>query len=428
MFDETFVIEYFEKLFEKIKKEEIKSRELRISFVKGKAIAIIGPRRSGKTYFILKFLRENNKNSIYFDLEHAAFKDLTHKEFFEIISIFEERFKVKVKNVLLDEIQKIENWETLVRSLLDSGYNVVVSGSSSKLLSKEIATQLRGRSLSYLLFPLSFREYLNFKNFELKRKFSLSEKVKIINLLKNYLKWGAYPEVLLEWDKKEKILKEYFETILQKDFIERFEVVNVDIAKLIFEFVFQNFSKELSINKIANFISSKLGRNVKNLVYEYTEKLPESFATFFVEKFEKSVYKRKSFMKKVYICDVGLSNVVGFERDTGKRMENVVFLELLRKTNQKPLMSVYYWKDYQQHEVDFVIKEGLKVKQLIQVTYASGRDEIEKREIRSLLKASKELKCKDLLVITWDYEDEEKIDRRRIKFVPLWKWLIEKFD
>ena len=394
-----------------------------MSFVKGKSIAIIGPRRAGKTYYLLKFLKKD-KNSIYFDLEHAALKDLKSREFFEIISIFEERFGIKVKNVLLDEVQRIEGWETLVRSLLDSGYKVIVSGSSSKLLSKEVATQLRGRSLSYLLFPLSFREYLHFHNFEIKNRLSLSEKVKTINLLKKYLKWGGYPEVLLEWDKKERILREYFETILQKDFIERFEVVNVEIAKLIFEYVFQNFSKDLSINKIARFVSSKLGRDVKNLVYEYTEKLPESFAAFFLEKFEKSVYKRKSSIKKVYVCDVGLSNVIGFEKDIGKRMENVVFLELLRKTNKHPLLSFYYFKDYQGREVDFVVKECLKVKQLIQVTYATGRDEIEKREIKSLLKASEELKCKNLSVITWDYESEEEFKGREIKFVPLWRWLL----
>jgi len=423
MFDETFVIEYFENLLKRLKTEEIKKRELNISFIKNKAIAIIGPRRAGKTYFLLKFLKEN-KNSIYFDLEHAAFKDLTHKEFFEIISMFEERFKVKIKNVLLDEVQRIGNWETLVRSLLDSNFNIIVSGSSSKLLSKEIATQLRGRSLSYLLFPLSFREYLSFHNFNIKKYFSLSEKVKIINLLKKYLEWGAYPEILLEWNKKESILKEYFETILQRDFIERFGVVNVEIAKLIFEFVFQNFSKEFSTNKIANFIFSKLGKDVKNIVYEYVEKLPESFVVFFVERFEKSVYKRKSFMKKIYVCDVGLSNIIGFEKDFGKRMENLVFLELMRKTNESPLITIYYWKDYQQHEVDFVVKEGLKVKQLIQVTYASNRDEIEKRELRSLLKASELLKCKDLLVITWDFEAKEEFKGKKIRFMPLWKWLL----
>ena len=133
---------------------------------------------------------------------------------------------------------------------------------------------------------------------------------------------------------------------------------------------------------------------------------------------------RKSWPKKVYVCDVGLSNIISFSEDIGKRMENAVFLELLRKTNENPLIEVYYWKDYQQHEVDFLVKEGLQVKQLIQVSYVSAFDEIEKRELRSLVKASNLFDCNNLLCITWDYEDEQEFKGKLIRFVPLWKWLL----
>ncbi|MEM2585080.1 MAG: DUF4143 domain-containing protein, partial [Thermoproteota archaeon] len=139
----------------------------------------------------------------------------------------------------------------------------------------------------------------------------------------------------------------------------------------------------------------------------------------------KSVYLRRSWPRKIYICDVGLPSVLQFSEKIGDRMENVVFLELKRRQNEHPLLEIFYWKDRQQNEVDFVIKEGLKIKQLIQVTYASGRDEVEKREIKGLMKASKELKCKDLLIITWDYEDEIEIENRKIICKPLWKWLVE---
>ncbi|MEM5805015.1 MAG: ATP-binding protein [Candidatus Aenigmatarchaeota archaeon] len=366
---------------ERIKTEKIFERELKIDFLKSKAIAIVGPRRSGKTYFLLNILR-NNKNTIYIDLEHSAFREITHKEFFEIISIFEEYFKTRVEKVIIDEIQNLNNWESLVRSLLDSGYYLMISGSSSKLLSKEITTQLRGRSITYFLLPLSFREYLEFKNVERKKLFSISEKVKIIKLLEEFLEWGSYPEILIYQDKKEKILKEYFDTIFQKDFIERFEIINTYVAKLLFEFILQNFSKEVSLNKISNFVSSKVGKNVKNVVYDYAEKLPESLGVFFVEKFSKSVYERKSLGRKIYVCDLGLVSVLSMDRDVEKRLENTVFLELLRKTNIIPLQEIFYFKDYQQNEVDFVIKEGLKIKQLIQLTYASSKDEIEKREIK----------------------------------------------
>ena len=421
MFEKEFVLEYFKQIQKKIKHERIVKRELDISLGR-KPIAIIGPRRVGKTYLLLDIVR-GNKDIIYFDLEHSALRNLDHRDVFEIISIFEEYFKVKINKVVLDEVQRIDNWETLIRSLIDTGYMVAISGSSSKLLGKEIATQLRGRAITHLLLPLSFREYLLFKDIHFGRHFSISDKTRAINQLEEFLKWGGYPEIVLYRERKENILKEYFETVLQKDFIERFEVVHTYVAKLIFEFVFQNFSKEISVNKIADFVASRLKKNGKNIVYDYVEKLPESFSVFFVEKFEKSIYKRK-LGRKVYICDTGLSTVLQFETDIGKRMENTVFLELLRKTNKRPLLSIYYWKDYQQREVDFVVKEGAKVNQLIQVTYASGKDEIEKREIRALSRASDLLKCKKLLVITWDYENEEKIRNKIIKFTPLWKWLL----
>ncbi|MEM5882302.1 MAG: ATP-binding protein [Candidatus Aenigmatarchaeota archaeon] len=427
MFEKDFVLQYFDRIIEKIKVERIFERELKVDFLKNKAIAIIGPRRAGKTYFLLNILK-NNKNALYVDLEHSAFKEITHKEFFEIISIFEEYFKTKVEKVIIDEIQNLNNWESLVRSLLDSGYYLMVSGSSSKLLSKEVSTQLRGRSLSYVLLPLSFREYLKFKNIERKKLISISEKVKIIKLLEEFLEWGSYPEILVYPEKKEKILKEYFDTIFQKDFIERFEIVHTYIAKLLFEFAIQNFSKEISLNKIANFISSKIGRNIKNIVYDYAEKLPESLSIFFVEKLSKSIYERKSLGRKIYVCDLGLVSMLSMEKNIGRRMENAVFLELLRNTNFNPLQEIYYFKDYQQNEVDFLIKEGLEIKQLIQVTYASNKDEIEKREIKALLKASELLKCKDLLIITWDYEDEIKINNKTIKCIPLWKWLLKNME
>jgi uncharacterized protein len=121
---------------------------------------------------------------------------------------------------------------------------------------------------------------------------------------------------------------------------------------------------------------------------------------------------------------LGITNILAFSEDIGKRMENAVFLEILRRVNYNPLTKIYYFKD-RENEVDFVVKEELEIKQLIQVTYANGKDEIDRREIRALLKASELLNCKDLLIITWDYEDEIKINNEVIKCLPLWKWLLE---
>ena len=158
-------------------------------------------------------------------------------------------------------------------------------------------------------------------------------------------------------------------------------------------------------------------------MYDYITKLEGILFFFFLKKFSKKVHLRETWPKKIYLCDTGLVKITKFSPDYGRSMENTVFLELVRSKNENPLMDIFYYK-LSDGEVDFVLKKGSKIKQLIQVTYASSKDEIEKREIKSLLKASKELKCKDLLVITWDYEGEEKHDKKKIKFIPLWKWLI----
>jgi len=405
-----------EDFFSRERKFEGVERELKVGDT-NKIISIVGPRRSGKTWFFY-YLKDKTRNSCYVNFEDIAFRNLEVNEFFEIIKIFSE-LKYKPFSFFLDEIQVIEDWQILTRSLYDRGYRVFITGSSSKLLGKEIATQLRGRVFNYVLFPFSFREFLKTKKF--KPEVHLFEDVGcLLRLLKEYLRFGAFPEVVLG-SEKEKVLKQYADEIFYKDFVERHKIKSMDFGRFLFEFAFQNFSKEVSLRKIKGFFRENVSDTT---LYSYVEKLKDTVSVFFLDRFSKSVYTRLSWPKKIYVCDIGLSDVLGFSSDMGKKMENVIFLELIRKTNEKPLLGFYYWKDYQGKEVDFVVKEGTKVKELIQVTYASGRDEIEKREIRGLLKAGKELKCKNLLVITWDYEGEEAWDGRKIRFVPLWKWLV----
>ncbi len=159
-------------------------------------------------------------------------------------------------------------------------------------------------------------------------------------------------------------------------------------------------------------------------LYKYVENLEDTLFIYFLKKFSMKAHERELWPRKVYLADTGLAKYTRFSQDYGKLMENIVFLHLLRETNKNPLLTFYYWKDYNQNEVDFIIKDGLKVKELVQVTYASNKDEIDRRETRSLLKASEAIKCNNLSIITWDYEDNIKIDNSTIKCVPLWKWLL----
>jgi len=420
---EAKVRSYIEDWYTK-KLPSLVERELSVKPVKDKVISIVGPRRAGKTFYFYQLMRRNKESCLYLDFEDSALVDVKFDEVLDVINLFTEITGKVPTDIFLDEVQRVEKWETMVRTLLNrGGYRIFVTGSSSKLLSREVATQLRGRSLTYFLFGFSFREFLKAKGINLGEVLSGIEKAKIKNLLREYLEFGSFPEIVLKED-KEKILNEYHDTIFFKDFVERHELKSFDVAKFVFSQVLQSFSHEFSVNRLVNLLKSSGIRMGKNTVYDYVEKLQDTLAVFFVKKYSERISLRESWPRKVYVCDTGISKVIRFSADFGRLMENVVFIEELRRINDNPLLEIFYWKDRQQNEVDFVLKEGLKIKQLIQVTYANGKDEIGRREIRALLKASEELRCKDLLIITWDYDDELEIGNEKIKFIPLWKWLI----
>ena len=320
-----------------------------------------------------------------------------------------------LKCIVLDEPQNIEKWE-LFANRLRRTKRVIVTGSNSKLLSGELATALTGRFVSFTIFPFSFKELLKFYGVGIEN-ITTSVRGEVFKYLKEYLELGGFPE---RFRLGERIINEIYFSILTKDVLRRGKVKKEVELKKISNFLIGNFSKEFSFRSVKEFTG------VKHLstVSKWVDLLEQAYLLFVVERFSFKLKKPVFAPKKVYCVDNGLANSVSFRvaENFGRLMENTVFLELLRKRVYG--LEIYYYKDALQHEVDFVVKEGLRIKQLIQVTYASGRDEIEKREIKSLLKASKELGCKNLLVITWDFEGDESLEGRKIKFVPLWKWLV----
>lgn len=397
-------------------------RELSTISTKKKIIAIVGPRRSGKTsYFLEKF---DNLKDIYLNFEDTRLFDINFKEIRKIIQEFIEISKDEPRRIYLDEIQVIDGWEHSVRELLDlNRYEIFITGSSSKLLSTEISTSLRGRSFSYYLFPFSFREYLKVKKIEISL-LTENEKSRIKGYLKEYMEWGGFPEIIL-FGEKERTLKDYFDAIFFRDFVERYKLKNINLARFLMSHLFQNFSNEISVNKIYNFIKMRMSFG-KTTLYDYISKLPDSMAVFFLRRYSTRIYQRESWPKKVYICDTGLAKLSKFSSDIGKLMENIVFIELKRNQNKFPLQELYYWKDSQNHEIDFILKEGAIINQMIQVNYVSELNDVVQRETRSLLKASNVLNCQNLLVITWDLEDIKEFNGKKIKFIPLWMWLLYK--
>lgn len=419
--------------FQKKELPNLIERDLRIDKSK-KIKSIIGPRRAGKTYFMYQKIKElikqniKKENIIYLNFENPRLMDVNFKEINEIIKLHWELFPSSINKelyIFIDEPQNIKNWEMAIRALHDEGFIIFLTGSSSKLLSKEIATSLRGRTLSYNLLPFSFKEFLKIKkiNFDVLR-LSSKEKSNLFNLVNEYLEFGGFPEIIMEENKEDKIkiINEYFNLIIYRDIVERYKIKNTNLIKWLIKSLAMSFSKEFSVHKLYLTLKSKGIKVSKNTLYSYLSILEDSPFIFFAPKFSYSIKKREFSINKVYLCDICFTKLVEVTKNLGSKMENIVFLELERR--KQSLTNIFYWKNIQHEEVDFVVKEGHKIKQLIQVCYDINDIDTKKRELRALIKASKELKCNNLLIITEDYEAEEKIKDKRIKFIPLWKWLL----
>jgi len=417
--------------FHKLGLPEVKKRELKLPVDVNKAITIIGLRRVGKTYLLYQTIWEllemglNIENIFYINFEDNRLEGITSKELSRIVELY-RKYNPESKTMYLffDEIQNIIGWEKFVRRLLERrDVRIFVTGSSSKLLSMEIATSLRGRSISFRLFPLSFREFLTFKGFEPKEPFIEDERGKMERYLEEYLQFGGFPEIVnYDVHLKLRTLQEYLDMVVYKDLVERYGIEKVSVMKALIRLLVKNFSRRTSIKSLYNSLSSLMTVS-KNTVYDYFSYLEDVGFVLPVRKFSFSEKESLRSIAKLYIIDNGFPTIYGL-KDLGYRMENVVAIELLRRKHYfNPLLNVYYWLDRRQREVDFVVTDGLEVRELIQVCYDVDDPNTKKREVNALLNASREVGCKNLYVITWDYEDVEEVEGRKVKFIPLWKWL-----
>ncbi|MEM3241036.1 MAG: DUF4143 domain-containing protein, partial [Candidatus Micrarchaeaceae archaeon] len=216
---------------------------------------------------------------------------------------------------------------------------------------------------------------------------------------------------------------EYKELIFFKDFVERQNAKSIEVARFVFNFVSQAFASEMSVRKILNELKSRDVRFGRNTVYDYVEKLQDTMIFFFLERYSTKISQRAGWPKKVYLADNGLA--WRLPNDKGRLMENVVFLQLKRKQKSEAADELFYYRDNRNLEVDFVIKRGQEIRELLQVTYASSEKDMKNREIESLLDVASKLRCKKLTIVTWDYEASKDFSKQRVDFVPLWKWLLQ---
>ena len=409
-------------------------RDLKINQTK-KIKTIIGPRRAGKTFFIYQQMRELLKSTpkeelIFLNFEDPQLIGINFKEIPDLVKLQWQMYPSTAgKSLVLfvDEPQNIKNWEVAIRGLYDRGFDIYITGSSSKLLSKEISTSLRGRSLTYLLLPFSFKEFLKIKGIEFNAGVvSSKDKAILMNSLDEYSKYGGFPEIVKEQnqDIKLKILAEYLDSVVYKDIVDRFEIKNTKLIKWLINAIVTSFSKEISINKIYLTLKAQGIRVGKNTLYAYASMLEDVFFVFFVPKFSRSIRKREFSTSKAYLCDVGYTRLVGVPSESkGRIMENIVFLELVRRKNI--LTEIFYWKNEKQQEVDFVISEKTEPSKLIQVCADVSNDDTKEREVKGLLAAMKVFGLEKGTIITDDFEGEELVGEKKIQYLPLWNWLLK---
>lgn len=392
-------------------------------------VAITGARRAGKSYIMRQVIKNLIEDTDKHNTLLVNFEDTRFTEFYpgllnEIYETYLEFIKpTKQPFIFLDEIHNVPKWERWVRTMHElRKAMVVISGSSSKLLSGELATVLTGRHLDLHIFPLSFKEFLYFRNIDVNDAQKLIlKKIQIRQLLKEYFEFGGFPEVVLNEEKK-RLLLTYFDDTLTKDIERRYKLKETETLRTLAKFYLTNIASSITFNSLRKFLNT-----TTNTIEKFSSYLEETGLIFLIKRFSFKVKEREKSPRKVYSIDTGISNAVGFRviSNFGKMAENVVATELLRRKNLNSALEIYYWKNIQHEEVDFVIKEKLRAKQLIQVCWDITDINTKAREIRSLLKASKELRCKDLLIVTEDKEGEEIIGRKKIKYIKLWKFLLE---
>ncbi len=383
---------------------------------------LAGIRRSGKSTMLYQIIQRlikkgiSPKNILFINMEDGA---LLESDFDSIIGSYLENVDPKGDIYLfIDEIQNREKWEFWVKTQYDlkKFKQIFISGSSSSLLLSKYASLLTGRQFSFLVYPLSFKEFLKFKKINYDLKFITKEqKAKIKALLKEYLQYGGFPEVVLEKE-KHRILVEYYTSIIERDIIAKYGLEEKKVKDLC-RYVISNVSSLHSYKRLASSVNLS-----PTTIISYLHYIENSYLLYHVPIFSYKVRDHLQYPRKIYCADTGLVNSVAFQFSSNieKLYENAVFIELKRRNKE-----IFYWKSKQQYEVDFIIKDCLRIKELIQVCYNIKDEETKRREIRSLLKAMNEFKLKKGTIITEDYSEKEEVKNKIIEYIPLWSWLLE---
>jgi hypothetical protein len=374
---------------------------------------ITGVRRSGKSTLAHRSFEKHKYAYINFDDERL--NNLSSSDLNEILESIYQVYD-NVEYMFFDEIQNVDGWHLFANRLQRNGVHLIITGSNSKLLSSELASHLTGRYNITELFPFSFKEFLKFKKFN-SEPLTTKNKGLLKGYFDEYLKKGGFPEIV-KGAEVVQYAKNLFNAIVTRDILFRYNIKHKQTFKDIAMFLVNNFSREISYNRIKKLFDLGSEHTAKN----YVSFLEEAYLIITLPKFS---YKKQENIKyrKSYLIDTAFATALSdnFSQNTGYLFENLVLLELFRRKSIENFDLFYYKKNV---EVDFVIYKNHLVKELIQVCYNLDNEKTRKREIRSLIQASVELKTEKLIIISLTEKQKIKTEGKIIEIIPIHEWLL----
>lgn len=400
-----------------------------------KAFVFIGMRRSGKTYLMYQHMKNcitsglDKKKLLYINFEDDRLENFSSKDFQTILDIYFEMhpFYEKSEDLIFyfDEIQNIKGWEKFIRRLIDKEkMQIFITGSSSKALSKEIATTLRGRCLVNEVFPLSFSEYIDYHQIHALQNLTSKKQSIIKHHCKNYLKLGGFPETLiLSNGLHNKIIQSYVNAAVFRDVIDRYKLKNTHIVKLFLIHCLQNISSSLSVTKIYKTLKSRGESVSRNLLYDYLNYFEDAYLTCMVPIFDFSTRKRQVNPHKIYSIDPSIINAYSIKPHTeySACLETAVYIQLRRQN----FANIYYYKTKSGKKIDFIAQKENGQICLYQVCMDLSDEKTKQREIYAIEETAKELKIKNAFIISSDFSDELTFKGIKINILPYWKWSLK---
>jgi len=404
----------------KEKERGIEREELQVinRYVKVPHVVVIsGLRRSGKSTLLLQIMDTYYDENVYYcNFEDERLTDFTSKDFNMLYETFLELFG-ESKVFFFDEIQNIKGWEMFVRRMFDSGNKIFITGSNASMLSKEIGTRLTGRYVPIELYPFNFNEYLLFNKVKIEDRSLLFTKKRatLKRHFNSYLEKGGVPEYL-KYEERD-TLSALYKDIIYRDIVARYEIREIKALRELSVYLLSNVGTMISYNRLKDM----LGLGSPHTVKKFIEYLENTYLISTLSMFSYSVRKQIKNPRKIYAVDTGLLKIasIHFSDNLGRFLENLVLVELKRRQKE-----VYYYKTDNGLEVDFVVREGTKVSEVIQVTQSLSNAKTKEREVNALFVTLKELKKKEGIILTENDEDVFTVDKKVIKVLPVYKWLL----